>query len=89
MSRGPVLHHPGPLRLRGLPDATPAGVSRRCAPRGNASPPAALLRQVCTVGLILFPSQRPLITGIQTAALYPITTIMESRFLLTEITLNI
>ena len=43
VSRGSVLHHPGPLRLRGLPDPPSAGVSRRRASWRDAAPPAALL----------------------------------------------
>lgn len=48
MSCGPLLHHPRPLRLRRLPDTSPAGVPGCCTARRDAPSPAALLRQVST-----------------------------------------
>lgn len=49
MSRGPLLYHPGPMRLCRLPDAPPAGVSGCSATWRDAASPPTLLRQVRSV----------------------------------------
>lgn len=52
--RGPLLHHPRPVRLHWFPDSPPSRIPRCCSSWWNASPPAAILWQVRTPEMLFF-----------------------------------